>query len=70
MKRIRVLPIFTELSDIQSAFAPVRDKFDRVDLVINAGYGRHLEELSDRQIGIQKEVNFVGLPARITFDLS
>lgn len=47
----------TELSDIQSAFATVFDKFGRVDLVNNAGYSRHFEELSDSQIGTQKEVN-------------
>ena len=51
----------TELSDIQSAFATVFDKFGRVDLVINAGYSRHFEELSDSPIRTQKEVNFFGL---------
>ncbi|KAL9063711.1 MAG: hypothetical protein Q9161_009321 [Pseudevernia consocians] len=51
----------TELSDIQSAFATVFDKFGRVDLVNNAEYSRHFEELSDSQIGTEKEVNFFGL---------
>lgn len=32
----------TELSDIQSAFATVFDKFCRVNLVNNAGYSRKL----------------------------
>lgn len=51
----------TELSDVQSAFVTVCDKFDRVDLINNTEYSRHFEELSDRQIGTQKEVNFFGL---------
>ena len=48
-------------SDIQSAFATVFDKIDRVDLVKDAGYSRHCEGLSDGQIGTQKEVNSFGL---------
>ena len=51
----------TELSDIQSAFATIFDKFGRVDLVNNAEYSRHFEELSDSQIGTQKKVNLFGL---------
>ena len=51
----------TELSDIQSAFVTVFDKFDHVDLVDHVGYSRHFEELSDSPIRTQKEVNFFGL---------
>ncbi len=47
-----------KLSDIQPAFATAFDKFGRVDLVNNAGYSRLVEELSDSQIGTQKEVHF------------
>lgn len=51
----------TDLSDIQSAFATVFDKFGRVDLINNAGYSRHFEVLLDSPIRTQKEVNFFGL---------
>ena len=51
----------TELSDIQSAFTTVFDKFGRVGLINNTGYSRHFKELSDSPIRTQKEVNFFGL---------
>ncbi|KAH8679851.1 hypothetical protein BGZ60DRAFT_481359 [Tricladium varicosporioides] len=54
----------TKKEDIDAAFKAAIDKFKRVDVVVNnAGYGLSgpFEELSDKQIRTQMEINFFGL---------
>ncbi|KAL8710373.1 MAG: hypothetical protein Q9225_007291 [Loekoesia sp. 1 TL-2023] len=56
----------TSASDIDSAFSSAVGKFKRVDVVVNnAGYGLSgpFEELEDKHVRIQMEVNFFGLMA-------
>lgn len=54
----------TSTSDIDNAFSETLSTFGRVDVVINnAGYGLSgpLEELEERHLRMQMEVNFFGL---------
>ncbi|KAL8947361.1 MAG: hypothetical protein Q9222_006352 [Ikaeria aurantiellina] len=54
----------TSASDIESAFSSTLSKFKRVDVVVNnAGYGLSgpFEELEDKHVRTQMEVNFFGL---------
>ena len=56
----------TSSSDIDSAFSSTLKKFQRVDVVVNnAGYGLSgpFEELDDKHVRMQMEVNFFGLMA-------
>jgi NAD(P)-dependent dehydrogenase (short-subunit alcohol dehydrogenase family) len=56
----------TNAADIESSFQAALDKFGRVDVVVNnAGYGLSgvFEELTDKQIHTQMDVNFFGLIA-------
>ncbi|MCJ1391443.1 hypothetical protein MMC18_004307 [Xylographa bjoerkii] len=56
----------TEQSDIENAFQAIVDKFGKIDVVVNnAGYGLSgpFEELSEKQVRQQMEVNFFGLIA-------
>ncbi|MCJ1382358.1 hypothetical protein MMC17_005471 [Xylographa soralifera] len=56
----------TEQSDIEDVFKAVIEKFGKVDVVVNnAGYGLSgpFEELSEKQVRQQMEVNFFGLIA-------
>ncbi|KAI4113119.1 MAG: hypothetical protein LQ345_005834 [Seirophora villosa] len=56
----------TSASDIESAFSSTLEKFKRVDVVVNnAGYGLSgpFEELEEKHVRTQMEVNFFGLMA-------
>ncbi|KAI4189996.1 MAG: hypothetical protein L6R41_001104 [Letrouitia leprolyta] len=56
----------TSSADIDSAFSSILAKFKRVDVVVNnAGYGLSgpFEELEDKHVRTQMEVNFFGLMA-------
>ncbi|KAL8934225.1 MAG: hypothetical protein Q9216_006013 [Gyalolechia sp. 2 TL-2023] len=54
----------TAPSDIDSTFSSILEKFKRVDVVVNnAGYGLSgpFEELEEKHVRMQMEVNFFGL---------
>ncbi|KAL9048452.1 MAG: hypothetical protein Q9206_006024 [Seirophora lacunosa] len=58
----------TSASDIESAFSSTLEKFKRVDVVVNnAGYGLSgpFEELEEKHVRTQMEVNFFGLMAAV-----